>query len=42
MTMVAGMPSSRAARAMPWAWLPDENAITPALRCVASNWASAL
>src|SRR2546427_9188280 len=33
MTMVAGISSSRAARAMAWAWLPEENATTPALRC---------
>jgi hypothetical protein len=30
--MVAGMPSSRAANAMACAWLPDENATTPARR----------
>ena len=28
-TMAAGMPSSLAAAATPWAWLPDENATTP-------------
>ena len=42
MTMVAGMPSSRAASAVPWAWLPDENATTPARRCSGLNLDSAL
>ena len=31
--MVAGMPSKRAASAIACAWLPDENATTPARRC---------
>ncbi|MNH24899.1 hypothetical protein D3C79_848560 [compost metagenome] len=31
-TMVARMPSSRAARATPWAWLPAEAVITPRWR----------
>ncbi|MNN43759.1 hypothetical protein D3C81_1580120 [compost metagenome] len=42
MTMVAGMPSSLAERAMPWAWLPDENATTPPLRCAGENFDKAL
>ena len=42
MTMVAGMPSNCADKAMPCAWLPDEKATTPARRCPASNFASAL
>ena len=29
MTTTAGMPSSRAARATPWAWFPDEYVMTP-------------
>ena len=28
-TMIAGMPSSLAASATPWAWLPEEKATTP-------------
>jgi hypothetical protein len=31
-----------AARATAWAWLPEENATTPARRCAASNRDSAL
>jgi len=42
MTIVAGMPSIRAAAAIPWAWLPDEKATTPAARCAASSCASRL
>ena len=42
MTMVAGMPSSRADRAIACAWLPEENATTPALRCAGSKHESAL
>ena len=34
MTIVAGMPRSLAARATPWAWLPEEKATTPRRRCV--------
>jgi hypothetical protein len=41
MTMVAGMPRRRAARATPWAWLPEENATTPHWRCDSSSWSSA-
>ncbi|SST07683.1 Uncharacterised protein [Klebsiella pneumoniae] len=40
--MVAGIPSKRAERAMAWAWLPEENATTPAARCSAENRDSAL
>jgi hypothetical protein len=29
MTIAAAIPSRRAARATPWAWLPDEKATTP-------------
>ena len=31
MTMTAAMPSSFAASATPWAWLPAEAAMTPAI-----------
>src|SRR5512135_2655380 len=41
-TIVAGTPSRRAAQATPCAWLPDENATTPALRCAASSCARRL
>jgi hypothetical protein len=42
MTIVAGMPSSLPASATAWAWLPDENATTPRLRCSPSRRDSAL
>ena len=42
MTMTAGMPSSRAASATAWAWLPEEKAIGAARRCSASRRLSAL
>ena len=42
MTITDGMPSSRADSAMACAWLPEENAITPARRCNGENCASAL
>jgi len=42
MTITAGIDSRRADSAMACAWLPDENAITPPLRCAASNFDSAL
>ena len=37
MTIVAGMPSRRAERAIACAWLPEEKATTPAWRCRASK-----
>src|SRR5690606_29617276 len=42
MTIVARTPSSRAASAIACAWLPDENAITPARRCAGASFAIAL
>ena len=40
--MVAGIPSRRADKAMACAWLPEEKATTPALRCAGVNCDSAL
>ena len=42
MTITAGRPSSLAARATPWAWLPDENATTPRFRSSSVSWTSRL
>ena len=42
MTITLGMPRMRAASAVAWAWLPEENAITPRSRCAGLNFASAL
>src|SRR5688572_14919015 len=42
MMMVAGIFNSEAANAIPCAWLPDENATTPARRWASSNFDSAL
>ena len=42
MTMVAAMPSRRAAIATPWAWLPDEKATTPRARSASSSSSSRL
>ena len=41
MTTTAGAPRSLAARATPWAWLPDEYVITPRARSVADSEATA-
>jgi len=38
MTITAGRPSSFAASATPWAWLPEEKATTPRVRWSASSW----
>ena len=37
MTTTAGMPSSRAARATPWAWFPEEYVTTPQARAAAES-----
>jgi hypothetical protein len=42
MTIVARIPRSRAARATPWAWLPDEWATTPRARSASERKAIAL
>ncbi len=42
MTMTAGTPRSRAARATPWAWFPDEYVIRPRARSPGASDAAAL
>ena len=41
MTMTAGTPNSRAARATPWAWLPDEYVMRPRARASGVSEAAA-
>ena len=39
MTITARQPSSPAARATPWAWLPADEQMTPRARCSAASFA---